>query len=257
MRKKEFLVLSVCAGLVAIVAWFMFAPKANATYYSWCHHILGNGVCQEKQFKKCVGDWKSGKCPVIPTATPTPKPYVWCHKMYGDNCKEELKIACRGDWKSGKCPIETPTPTFEPTVEPTVTPDPTITPEPTSIPEVCIGNCGNPPTFAGSSTEPPICGAKSVDERVVNPHVYRKGNMAIVKWWPTAGNKANIYYKQNSSNDWQYAVQVANTGYYEIGGLGSMDITFGIQQVDDCGGGVTSDVYQIVDGNANAWVLYR
>jgi len=141
--------------------------------------------------------------------------------------------------------------TLCPEVTPTTTPEPEVTPEP------CVGNCGDAPTFAGSSTEPPVCGAKNVEERVANPHVYRKGDVAIVKWFPTAGNLANIYYKQNGSADWQYSIQVANTGYYQINSLGTMDITFAIQQVDSCGGGVTSDVYQIVDGNTSGWVLYR
>jgi hypothetical protein len=78
-----------------------------------------------------------------------------------------------------------------------------------------------------------------------------------VKWWNTAGNKAHIYYKQVSSTDWQYSVTVDNTGYAEIGGLGTLDISFAVQQVNDCGGGVSVMSKTIVDGAKNQWVLFR
>jgi hypothetical protein len=121
----------------------------------------------------------------------------------------------------------------------------------------CTSNCGTPPTFAPSSTEPPKCGVGDVSKAVVNPHVYRKGDVAIVKWWNTAGDKAHIYYKQVNSPTWQYSVVVDNTGMAEIKGLGTMDISFAVMQVDSCSGGVSVNAKVIVDGNTDGWILFR
>ncbi len=121
----------------------------------------------------------------------------------------------------------------------------------------CTQNCGSAPTFAGSSTEAPKCGVGDVSKPVDNAHVFRKGDVAIVRWWNTAGNKAHIYYKQVNSKDWQYSVVVDNTGYFEIKGLGTMDISFAVMQVDECSGGVSVNAKTIVDGNTSGWVLYR
>ena len=170
-------------------------------------------------------------------------------------------------------PTISPTITISPTATPSATPSPSVSPSPTPIDE-CDGDCEQEPTPtpidmprvtptetpstpSSNNAVAPQCGVKNVEARVVNPHVYRNGDSAIVKWWPTAGNLVNIYYKQVGSPTWQYATQRANTGSEEINGLGTLDITFGIEEVDGCGGGVTSDVYQIVDGNSNKWVLFR
>jgi hypothetical protein len=82
---------------------------------------------------------------------------------------------------------------------------------------------------------------------------------ALVKWVPTGGNKANIYYKECSNPDWQHSVQVENTGYTEIHELGSMDVCFAIEQVNDCGGGVITSArsHEIVDGPTSGWVLFK
>ena len=153
------------------------------------------------------------------TLTPTPTPF-----------EEEC---------DGKCEEVTPTPT------------PEVTPEP-----VCTGNCGTPPTFAGSSTNAPQCGS-TAPQSVENPHVYRKGDVAVVKWYPKDGNMVHIYYKQVASPDWQYSVTVPNTGYYEIKGLGTLDISFAVQAVNDCSGGTSVMSKVIVDGPTEGWVLFR
>lgn len=162
----------------------------------------------------------------------------------------------------GKCPVITPTPTVQPSVtpEPTdeVKPTPTPTIEPTDTPEATPSpKYETPvnPTFAGSS-EAPQCG-QTAPEAVVNPHVYRKGDVAIVKWIPVSGNKAVIFYKQVTSPDWQYSVTVDNTGYAEIGGLGTLDISFAVMAVNDCSGGTSVMSKVIVDGNTQGWVLFQ
>jgi hypothetical protein len=127
--------------------------------------------------------------------------------------------------------------------------------EPISTPTPTPNQTSSQPS--NSSTDAPGCGVADVTKPVDNPHVYRKGDTAIVKWWNTAGDKAIIYYKQVNSSDWQYSVVVANTGYFEIRGLGNMDVSFAITQVDSCSGGVSASAKVIVDGNAQRWVLFR
>ena len=186
---------------------------------------------------------------------------------------EDWRSSCNSGqgWHNGGCPAptSTPIPTKKPTSTPTCTPKPTTTPEPTPTdepeptPEVtpepvqCTENCGSAPTFAASSTEAPKCGVGDVSQAVVNPHVYRKGDVAIVRWWNTAGDKAIIYYKQVNSADWQYSLITPNTGSAEIKGLGTMDISFAVMQVDSCSGGVSVNAKTIVDGNTDGWVLFR
>ena len=199
-------------------------------------------------------------------ATAVPK-ITWCHCEPSGSCQTlELPSAAlqsaghmsasgnplhAGD-HAGQC-VE-PTPTLTPTPTPIVeqTPTPIVTETPTR----CVGSCGSPPTFAGSSTNAPQCDRADV-KAADNVHVYRKGDSAIVKWWNTAGDKVHIYYKQVSSPDWQYSVIADNTGSFEIHGLGTMDISFAVQQVSGCGGGVSVISKTIIDGNASQWVLFR
>lgn len=73
-----------------------------------------------------------------------------------------------------------------------------------------------------------------------------------MQWQPTEGDKANIYYKQVKSADWQYSVlDTPNDGYEVIKGLGSLDISFAVQQ--ECGPLSKT----IVDGPTRAWILFR
>lgn len=173
-----------------------------------------------------------------------------CQTLRLPNASYDSHLANHPYDYAGAClvPTVTPTPSIEVTPTPEVTP--TVTPEVTPTPVV-----ENKPT--GGRVDAPQCGSRNVEARVLNPHLYRKQDTAIIKWYPTAGNKAHIYYKQNGSSVWQYAIVVENVGYYEVHGLGTMDVTFAIAQVDECGGGVTSDIYEIVDGNTSDWILYR
>lgn len=118
------------------------------------------------------------------------------------------------------------------------------------------GTGGTPPTFAGSSTEAPQCGMNAPTNTGANFHVYRNGPDAILKWWPTGGNKANIYYKQVGSSVWQYALRdIDNTGLTEIHCLGTLDIVFALQQANGCAGG--SLTQYVVDSGTNGWMLFR
>lgn len=134
-----------------------------------------------------------------------------------------------GDTSKTLCYVEHPTKCEEPTPTPSVAP--------------CTENCGNPPTFAGSSTEAPVCSDGSTTSVVANPHVVRSGTMASVNFFITEGNSANIYYKEVGAADWQHAVSDVkpngdNFVSYTVHDLdANLGYTFGIQQKVGCGGG--------------------
>jgi hypothetical protein len=137
---------------------------------------------------------------------------------------------------------------------------------------VCDTPCKDdePPPPATRQSEPPVgctqnCGVPActdtVPKEVANPHVYRNGDCAIVKWMPTEGDKANIYWKENSSGDWQHSlIGIENTGYREVCGLSTLDYTFGVQSVNGCAAdGIVnaSNLSVIVDGATSDWILFR
>jgi hypothetical protein len=138
-----------------------------------------------------------------------------------------------------ECPTE-PTPTPTPIPE---------QPKEESKPEGCTHDCGVP-----------AC-TDSVPEPVVNPHVYRLNGTAIVKWYPKQGDKVNIYWRENSSSEWQHALSNSpNDGYEEIKGLTNLDWTFGVQAVNGCAtDGIVnaSTISEVVDGATTGWVLFR
>jgi hypothetical protein len=160
------------------------------------------------------------------------------------------------------CPTATPTPTTEPTatptptVEPTVTPEPTTTPEPTVTPEpkACTENCT--PTFAGSSTEPPVCSDGNTVQLPANLHVIRSGSIAIVNFFVTEGDSANIYWRVVGNSDWQNAVSDVRPNSdkyvsYEIKELNPiLGYDFGVQQKKGCGGGQLTTAV-VIDGPQN------
>lgn len=140
-----------------------------------------------------------------PTATPTPSPV----------CDD------------GQC--VTPTPTEE------VTPTPTQTP--------CTENCGNPPTFAGSSTEAPVCSDGTTTQLPANVHVLRNGSDATVNFFITEGDSANIYWRVVGSSEWQNAASDVKPNSdkfvsYTVHDLdANLGYDFGVQQKHGCGGG--------------------
>ena len=226
MKRLFWFSMGVIATLFFLFVFGYLNPaRASREQHCLCHNVAHNPheVCSDDDSYKeghqrhlDRGSDTLGHCPA-PTVTPTPTPFQEC---------------------DGDCEV-TPTPSPEPT--------PTV---------VCTGNCGDVPTFAGSSTNAPQCGS-SAPQAVDNPHVYRKGDVAVVKWFPKDGNMVHIYYKQVSSPDWQYSVTVPNTGYFEITGLGTLDISFAVQAVNDCSGGTSVMSKVIVDGAEGKWVLFR
>jgi len=202
--------------------------KKGFTYHfnsAWDQHFLNNGspkAGHEGDFFTYEGDNEcSGEEPEI-TLTPTP------------------------DVTLTPAPEITLTPT--PEITPEVTPIPENTPVRESKPEGCTHDCGVP-----------AC-TDTVPKEVANPHIYRNGECALVKWYPTEGDKVNIYWKDNSSNEWQHSlIGSPNDGYEEICAL-SGDVTFGVQSVNGCAAdGVVnaSTISSIVDGNTSSWVLFR
>jgi hypothetical protein len=107
----------------------------------------------------------------------------------------------------------------------------------------CSGKCGDPPTFAGSSTEAPKCSNGNTTQLPANLHVVREGGDATVNFFITEGDSANIYWRVVGSSEWQNAVaDVKPNGDkfvgYTIHGLNpALGYDFGIQQVRGCSGG--------------------
>jgi len=180
-------------------------------------------VCDEQQYT-------CGECSEKPNDD-------WCGEYKYDYCKDNYSCGYIDDEWVCACPTEPPT-------TPTPTPETRITT--TSTPSGCTENCGTPACTDSTPKEP------------ANPHIYRNGDCAIVKWYPTEGDKANIYYKQVTSDGWQYSVVgIPNTGNYQVCGLDSMDITFAVQQVNGCAAGASVLSSEIVDGDTPTWVLFR
>ena len=129
--------------------------------------------------------------------------------------------------------------------------DPCVTPSPS--PEPTPGNPGNPPTFAGSSTNAPVCTDGNTVQLPANPHVYRNGESATVNFFITQGDSANVYWRVVGQKDWQNALSdlKPNADHFvsvTIHGLDpKLGYDFGIQQVQGCGGGQLVTAV-IVDG---------
>lgn len=174
-----------------------------------------------------------------------------------------------GDRKKTKKPKPTPTRTEcrvdDPTPSPTVTPEPenTPTPEPesTPTPEPTKTNTKSEQTWFGffgySTTQTPECADGSPILLPTNPHVYRKDDVAIVKWVPTQGDKVHIYYRVNGSQVWEHSLaDQTNNGYAVIERLdASLGYTFAIQQAQGCAGGDTV-LAIIIDPPARKWTLF-
>ena len=151
-------------------------------------------------------------------------------------------------------PVIEPTPTLEPETTPTASPSaiPTETPKQEEHRDqsdgMSDGKGGMPSAPQCLDNAPTLVGA--------NFHVWRKGSDAILQWFPTAGNKVHIYYKQVSSPDWQYSLaDQPNNGYAVIHELGGLDITFGLQQSQGCTGGPV--IISVIDSATNGWKLFR
>lgn len=241
MKAKIFFVLCFVFALGLMVV------KVQAHHWRWDDH-----GSEYYRYGECIPNEKCGTTEGTKTKEKVQDQRCeWKDTSQPNECTDgQNRTIVKQTYSPVKCEVKLVE--CEPEVTPTPTPE--VTPEPTPAP--CTSNCGSPPTFAGSSTEPPKCG-ESDPEPVVNPHVYRSNGDAIVKWWPVSGNQVHIYYKQVNSPDWQYSVTTANTGYYEIHGLDSMDISFAVQAVNGCSGGTSILSKIIVDGASNGWTLFR
>ena len=226
-------------------------------------------VCMDKGVPSDIG-----KCQIAttltptPTTTPTPTPTPKPPKDYCKNFEKDQKEIPYGmesiegicDCKEGFHRVEElevatlvkkeyDTFTCEEDIKPTPTPTPTPKRE-KSKPSGCTDNCSVPA---------PTCPATNTTKEPANFHVYRNGNTALLKWWATEGNKVHAYWKLVGSGEWQHSLTADNLGYLEINDLGNRDWTFGLQQVNDCGGGLITagSVLSIVDGPSDHWVLWR
>lgn len=254
--------VKVLIGLVivfAIVAFFMVVNPFNAVAddkVNLCHKtqsgsnpwVVQRVNANEEQSHLDNGDFLyDGEC-----------------RGHGDALKE-----CQSNWCEEHQPEVSPSPTPEPSVNPTPTPEPSVspTPSPTPTPEPSIEPTPTPTpepvVHVDSWSEKsgpypaPVCEDGSITIDVMNPLVWRKGDQAIVQYWPTGGSEVNVYYKQVDSPNWQYSLSnQPNNGYVIINGLGTMDITFAIEQINGCAGGPVNLV-PIVDGVSDQWVLFR
>jgi hypothetical protein len=142
-----------------------------------------------------------------------------------------------------------PTPSVTPVPSEEVAPS--VTPEVSDNTSGCTQNCGTPPTFQGSTTQAPVCTEPDTTQSVANPFVKRNGTEAVVNFFITEGNEANIYYKESGTNNWQYAVADLspngdNFVSYTINALKQkVAYDFGIQETFGCGGGliITAPVF--------------
>ena len=119
---------------------------------------------------------------------------------------------------------------------------------------------GTPPTFAGSSTNAPVCPDGNTSKVPANAHVVRNGGSATANFFITEGNSANIYWKVNESADWQHSASNVkpnseNFVSFTINDLvPALGYTFGVQQKSGCGGGQITAV--VVDPPAQG-VTFR
>lgn len=244
MNRFNWILLILVFGVVIVVGYLLLTPR-NAGANLDHHHD-----CDEEEDCPTPKPTKTPKptaTPTVkPTATPTPTPEVFHYTCNDDN--QCVKVEGKGDStceENWDCqPEETPTPT--PTVTPTPTPE--STPDP--------WDCSKDHSCKQEITTP-VCTDSRPASLPANPHVYRKGPDAIIKWFPTAGDKVNIYYKVVGSPTWQFSLaDQPNNGYVQIHDLDSLDITFGIQQEQGCAGGDIIGA-TIVDGATQGWTLFR
>lgn len=272
MTIKDFrwLITGFLIGMAAAVSFWMITNpnRANASQIylkTICHHTPGNQVTltfhQPQSYAGHLGTPHSGQtydtngtCTTpspSPTASPTATP-----KPTPADCDHDGDL--KDKYEGKECPEVTPTPTPDPCSNPNVdiaelqqdricaspTPFPSETPQ---------------PSLPGTDAGPAFCGDVSTTLLPGNPLVWRNGDQAIVQWVPTDGSQANIYYKQVEQADWQYSVNgIPNNGYFVINGLGTMDITFAIQQTNGgCSGGSIDPANTIVDGPTTGWTLFR
>lgn len=116
------------------------------------------------------------------------------------------------------------------------------------VPVPTPGLPGNPPTFAGSSTNAPgVCPINNIG-RVANINVevgVPNDGKLLVQWsLPENADRVHILYRQYDE-DWKYALlNTPNDGNEEIGGLkNGVNYAFKVAGVRECGVGEYSKEY--------------
>lgn len=174
--------------------------------------------------------------------------------VQNDNDQEDIDIFVECEAEVTPTPTEevTPTPTEEPECDEDI-----CEPEPEPEPEQPGDDrdLGSPrPSGQSSTTQAPVCTNGVTVNVVANPHVLRAGDHAIVNFFITEGNVADVLYKEVNASDWQHAVSdlTPNADRFvsvDIGGLDpNLGYTFGVRQRNGCGGGTVTAV--VVDSNA-------
>jgi len=197
--------IPVVLALCGFGAMNVFATRS--IYKTICHHNPGNDVTlsfnNEQSYSGHLGTPHNdqvydtdGPCvEVTPTVTVTPTV----------SPTDTPKKDCEGGEEYSIAQLCQPTPTVTPT--PTASPSATPTPEVTTV----TNNASSPECH---DTVPGEVANLNVDSGVIGD------GKVIVQWsLPTNADKVHIRYSENDG-DWRYgALDVPNTGSYEIGGL--------------------------------------
>lgn len=110
------------------------------------------------------------------------------------------------------------------------------------------GGGGTPPTFAGSSTQAPVCPNGDTTKVVDNGHVIRNGSEATINAFLTEGDRVHVYWRIVGQTEWQHSSaaeypegikpNVDKFVTYTVKDLDPVgDYDFGILQANGCGGG--------------------
>ena len=156
----------------------------------------------------------------------------------------------------------------EPTVTPTPSPtpcddceckecEPEVSPTPTDSPREDVED-GN---YDDTRNNPIACVAKAPEKLPWDIKVIRNGSDATVKAFIPEGDKVNIFYRENSTPNWNHAqgdVQVIDDGMRRVEVtihdlVPSVGYTFGVQAVNACTGGEIVGV--VIDPPANGAVF--
>lgn len=202
-------------------------------------------------------------CHASPTPTPTPTPTPSCHKEdehghfgggHFDNCvtptPTPTQTPCLPKHESEDVwiPCVTPTPTVTPTGTPEVTPTPTETPNNNGGTGVSDGGSSNP-----GATQAPVCSDGTTTQLPANVFVERNGTQATINFFITEGDSANIYYKVDGHDSWEFSVPNITPNSdkfvsYTITGLdANTAYDFAVQQKQGCGGGQLAEAV-VIDG---------
>jgi hypothetical protein len=137
------------------------------------------------------------------------------------------------------------------------TPTPEVTPEPTPVVPVRNTNGGSDGRSSDpGATKAPVCPNGDTTTLVANFHVVRNGDSALVNFFITEGDSANIYYKVNGQDGWQHSLIDVKPNAEGFVGIvineldPNLGYTFGVQQKTGCGSGeIATSV--VVDPPAN------